>query len=71
MNWKELTTANYASLQDEFFFKDYKFDYDITDVASGGNTNATFTQFQVKIRMRSTNQAVVPLLKDLRCIALA
>lgn len=71
VNWKELTTANYASLQDEFFFKDYKFDYDITDVASGGNTNATFTQFQVKIRMRSTNQAVVPLLKDLRCIALA
>ncbi len=69
VNWSNLTTSNYSDLQDELFFRDYKFEFDITD---GGNApNATFTQFQVKIRMRSSNQAVVPILKDLRCIALA
>ena len=69
VNWSNLTTSNYSDLQDELFFRDYKFEFDITD---GGNVpNATFTQFQVKIRMRSSNQAVVPMLKDLRCIALA
>ena len=71
IDWREITTPSYSSLQDEFVFKDYKFDYDITDVATGGSASATFTKFQVKIRMRSTNQAVVPILKDLRCIALA
>ncbi len=34
-------------------------------------TGVNFTSFQIKIRMRSNNQALVPLIKDLRCIALA
>lgn len=69
VNWTELNTSNYTNLQDELFFRDYKFEFDITN--GGSVPNATFTQFQVKIRMRSKNQAVVPILKDLRCIALA
>lgn len=36
----------------------------------GGNLSA-FTQFQVKIIMRSTNTARVPIIKDLRVIALS
>ena len=69
IDWTELSDADYATTQDEQFFRDYKYEYDITN--GGAKPNATFTQFQVKIRMRSTNQAVVPIIKDLRCIALA
>ena len=67
IGWTEVTDPNYASTQDEQFFRDFKYEFDITS----GNANATFTQFAVKIRMRSKNQAVVPIIKDLRCIALA
>ena len=67
IGWTEITDPNYASTQDEQFFRDFKYEFDITS----GNANATFTQFAVKIRMRSKNQAVVPIIKDLRCIALA
>lgn len=69
VNWSEINDPNYASTQDEETFRDFKFDFDITN--GGAKPNATFTQFQVKIRMRSKNQAVVPIIKDLRCIALA
>jgi hypothetical protein len=69
IDWIELSDPNYATTQDEQFFRDFKYEYDIT--AGGTKPNATFTQFQVKVRMRSTNQAVVPIIKDLRCIALA
>ena len=69
IDWIELSDPDYATTQDEQFFRDFKYEYDIT--AGGTKPNATFTQFQVKIRMRSTNQAVVPIIKDLRCIALA
>lgn len=37
----------------------------------GGNLVTAFTKYQIKIVMRSTNQAKVPLIKDLRVIALA
>ena len=67
--WTELSDPNYTTTQDEQFFKDFKYEFDITN--GGANANATFTQFAVKIRMRSKNQAVVPIVKDLRCIALA
>ena len=67
--WTELSDPNYTTTQDEQFFRDFKFEFDITN--GGANANATFTQFAVKIRMRSKNQAVVPIVKDLRCIALA
>ena len=67
IGWTKITDPNYSSVQDEQFFRDFKYEFDITS----GNANATFTQFAVKIRMRSKNQAVVPIIKDLRCIALA
>ena len=37
----------------------------------GGNLISAFTKYQIKIIMRSTNQAKVPLIRDLRVIALA
>jgi len=69
IDWVRLTDPNYSSTQDEQFFKDSRYEFDITN--AGAKPNATFTQFQIKIRMRSKNQAVVPIIKDLRCIALA
>ena len=42
--------------------------FDITDLTPNGKA---FTSFQVKVRMRSANQSYPPLIKDLRCIALA
>jgi len=50
------------------YFTDQKWNFDITDLTPNGNP---FTEFQVKIRMRSNNQSFTPLIKDLRCIALA
>lgn len=38
---------------------------------TGGNLIPAFTKYQIKIVMRSTNQAKVPLIRDLRIIALA
>ena len=37
----------------------------------GGFTDQTFTQYQIKIVMRSNNSSAVPVFKDLRAIALA
>ncbi|AHB80936.1 virulence associated protein [Synechococcus phage S-MbCM100] len=50
-----------ASPNEEILWKDYYYE------VSGLNFNA----FQIKIVMRSSNQARVPLIADLRCIALA
>ena len=69
IDWVELSDPDYATTQDEQFFREYKYEFDVTN--AGANASASFTQFQVKIRMRSKNQAVVPIIKDLRCIALA
>ncbi len=49
-------------------FVDQRWNFDITDLTPNGKP---FTAFQLKIRMRSVNQAYTPLIKDLRCIALA
>ena len=49
-------------------FVDQKYTFDITDLTPNGTP---FTEFQIKIRMRSNNQSYTPLIKDLRCIALA
>ena len=49
-------------------FEDQKWNFDVTDLTPNANP---FTSFQVKIRMRSNNQSFPPLIKDLRCIALA
>ena len=62
VDWIEITDTNYAQRKNELRFVDYSYNYTASD---------TFTQYQVKIRMRSTNQAVVPIVKDFRVIALA
>ena len=62
-NWEEVTTTAYAVTKNEFDVTDYSYQKDLTA--------KQFTQYQVKIRMRSRNSAVVPYIKDLRCIALA
>ena len=64
--WTELPNNQTRS---ESRFIDYKYNFDITE--DGAKPNASFTQFQIKIRLRGRNQAIVPLIKDLRCIALA
>ena len=70
--------VNWINLDDAIFsnsnrrgnenFVDQKWDFDITDLTPNGKA---FTSFQVKIRMRSSTQSFPPLIKDLRCIALA
>lgn len=62
-DWEEVTTTAYAVTKNEFDITDYSYQKDLTA--------KQFTQYQVKIRMRSRNSAVVPYIKDLRCIALA
>ena len=62
-DWEEVTTTAYAVTKNEFDVTDYTYQKDLTA--------KQFTQYQVKIRMRSRNSAVVPYIKDLRCIALA
>ena len=57
----ELPLQYDSSPSEEVLWKDYYYE------VSGLNFNA----FQIKIVMRSSNQARVPLLADLRCIALA
>ena len=61
--WIEVTDTNYANVASELQFIDYSYRYDIP--------NGSFTKYAVKVRMRSNNQAIVPIIKDLRCIALA
>ena len=62
-NWVEVTSPTYANSRNELYFADYKYEQELT--------SGTFTKYQIKIRMRSNNQAIVPIIKDLRCIALA
>jgi hypothetical protein len=63
VGWTELTSATYDnSKANNGEFIDYS--YFAPD-------NVSFNKYRVKIRMRSSNQAVVPVIKDLRCIALA
>ena len=57
----ELPLQYDSSPSEEVLWKDYYYE------VSGLNFNA----FQIKIVMRSSNQARVPLLADLRAIALA
>jgi hypothetical protein len=63
VDWIEVTDANYANRKNEVTFIDYSYNYD--------SASDPFTQYAVKIRMRSTNQAIVPIIKDFRVIALA
>ena len=60
--WEEVTSTNYSNSKNEFNFIDYTYQKDSVQ---------QFTQYQIKIRMRSRNAAIVPIIKDLRCIALA
>ena len=62
-SWEELTAVNYSGSKNEFDFIDYTYQKDLS--------GKQFTQYQIKLRMRSRNAAVVPIIKDLRCIALA
>jgi hypothetical protein len=64
ISWTEVTDSSYQTRRNELSFVDYSYNYSTTG-------SATFTQYAVKIRMRSNNQAVVPIIKDFRCIALA
>jgi len=70
VNWIDLNDATFGNTNtggvDDF--EDQRWDFDVTDLTPNGKP---FTAFQVKIRMRSTNQSFTPLIKDLRCIALA
>jgi len=61
--WTELNTATYDNTKtNNGEFIDYSY------FAPNG---VSFNKYRVKIRMRSSNQAIVPIIKDLRCIALA
>ena len=62
-SWDELTAVDYSGSKNEFDFIDYTYQKDLS--------GKQFTQYQIKLRMRSRNAAVVPIIKDLRCIALA
>ena len=62
-SWEELSTVDYSGSKNEFDFIDYTYQKDLS--------GKQFTQYQIKLRMRSRNAAVVPIIKDLRCIALA
>ena len=62
-SWEEITSTNYTGSKNEFDFVDYSYQKDLS--------GKQFTQYQIKLRMRSRNAAVVPIIKDLRCIALA
>lgn len=64
--WVQATTLNSpAPTNDKTLFRDYEY-------LAGGNegTLTSFTEFQVKVVFRSTNEAKVPVVRDLRAIAL-
>ena len=61
--WVEVTNTNYANVSSELQFIDYNYEYNLS--------SGSFTRYAVKIRMRSNNQSIVPIIKDFRCIALA
>ena len=51
-------------------FREYKYSAGVTDDGLGTALDE-FIQFSIKIVMQGTNSSEVPILKDLRCIALA
>ena len=65
IEWDEIVPGDdYAKSKSEVDFADYEYETSLTG-------NNTFTQYSIKIRMRSNNACDVPIIKDLRCIALA
>ena len=62
--WQKLTSTNYSN-KNELRFIDLSYNYNTA------NANETFSKYTVKLRLRSRNAAVAPIIKDLRCIALA
>jgi len=64
IKWGDVIVPSENSRSDTEYV-DQRYDYSIP------SSTPKFTSFQIKIRMRSKNQALVPLIKDLRCIALA
>ena len=62
VGWTEVPYSG-TLIKNELTFADYEYQYDLT--------SGSFTKYQIKIRLRSRNQAIVPIVKDLRCIALA
>jgi hypothetical protein len=63
VSWVQVTATNYNN-RSEVTFTDLSYNYEMP-------SGETFSKYSVKIRMRSRNSAVVPIIKDLRCIALA
>ena len=64
--WVQATALNNpAPTNDKTLFRDYEY-------LAGGNegTLTSFTEFQVKVIFRSTNEAKIPVVRDLRAIAL-
>ena len=59
-----------ATSLSQFDFQEYEFTAGVTDDGIGDELDE-FTQFQIKIVMQGTNAAEVPLIKDLRVIALS
>ena len=65
IQWDEITKPDsYTDAKSQVDYSDYEFQTDLTG-------DDTFTQYAIKIRLRSNNACDVPLIKDLRCIALA
>jgi hypothetical protein len=62
-----LQTAENTVAPDGFNFRDYRY----LIGGAEGFTDQAFTQYQLKIVMRSNNSSAVPIFKDLRAIALA
>ena len=61
VNWIEVFPIAEISASDVFEFRDYTYE----------KTGLSFNSFQVKIVMKSRNQAIVPQMMDFRSIALA
>lgn len=65
-NWTLLSEETNNPTDERLIYRDYRY----IAGGQGGNLDA-FSKYQVKIVMRSTNKARVPLIKDLRVIALS
>jgi hypothetical protein len=64
IEWIELNDPAYETKFNDAKFIDYVYDLPTANTYS-------FNKYAVKIRMRSNNQAIVPLVREFRCIALA
>ena len=66
-NWVlQAEDTNNPADESQLIYREYRY----LPGGIGGNLSS-FTQFQVKIIMRSTNAARIPIIKDLRVIALS